>query len=186
MGPDCAKLRCCEIEGTLSNLARANRVVCTCKDCRAFIEQLGRGPDLLDEYGGTDILQTAPCFLKISRGQEHLRALRLSPKGMVRWYCSKCHAPWGNCLASPKIPFIGIPIRALMEEGTRALLTPPRYVSAHAALKPPPNPVKPVAGALMLGRSMFVVLRDKLAGRAEPHPFLNEQGEWVSSPSISS
>ena len=44
--------------------AAAQRVVCYCDDCQAFMRHLGR-EDGLDASGGTDILQVWPARMKL-------------------------------------------------------------------------------------------------------------------------
>ena len=84
-----------------------NHCVCFCDDCQAFAAALGR-EDVLDAWGGTDIYQTAPARLRITQGQDELRALRLNPKGLVRWYTACCKTPVGNMMATPRSPFVGV------------------------------------------------------------------------------
>ena len=89
--------RCGEVEGRLDNAARetVNRIVCYCDDCQAFVHYLGRA-DLLDEHGGSDIVQVAPASLAYTRGNDRIAGVRLKPKGLYRWYASCCKTPLGN------------------------------------------------------------------------------------------
>lgn len=62
----------------------------------------------MDAQGGTEVIQVAqPCF-HVTKGHEYLAALRLSPKGLVRWYASCCNTPIGNTTNNPKVSFIGV------------------------------------------------------------------------------
>lgn len=81
---------------------------CYCTDCRAFAHFLGKAPDVLDEQGGTEIVQVAQPRLRFIQGEDYLSAVRLSDKGMIRWYASCCGTPIGNTLANPKVSFIGL------------------------------------------------------------------------------
>jgi len=100
--------------GTLRGVARGvspsrgNRVICYCGDCQSFAHFLGRAHEILDARGGTDIFQTSPARLEITQGQERLACMRLTPKGLVRWYASCCNTPIGNTLVTPQVPFIGL------------------------------------------------------------------------------
>jgi Family of unknown function (DUF6151) len=62
------RCRCGEVVGVVANVAprKVNRVVCHCDDCQAFAHRLGRA-DLLDEHGGSDIIQIAPASLALVR-----------------------------------------------------------------------------------------------------------------------
>jgi hypothetical protein len=78
-----------------------------CDDCQAFARYLEQ-PGVLDAHGGTDIYQTAPAHVQLSDGAEHVRCVRLSPKGLLRWYTACCNTPIGNTLASPGVPFVAL------------------------------------------------------------------------------
>src|SRR5262249_41181294 len=103
--------RCGEVRGLVRDAspATANRVVCYCDDCQAFLHYLGR-TDLLDAQGGTDIVQVAPASLTFDR-RERIVGVRLGPKGLYRWYASCCRTPVGNTVG-PAIPFVGIVAQA--------------------------------------------------------------------------
>jgi hypothetical protein len=100
--------RCGTIKGFVSDPRSANRVVCYCKDCQAFAHFLGRNSEILDERGGSDVIQTLPKNVTFTQGIEALACMRLSEKGMLRWYANCCNTPIGNTLASVKISFIGL------------------------------------------------------------------------------
>ncbi|WP_412463135.1 DUF6151 family protein [Halobacteriovorax sp. RT-2-6] len=101
------KCECGSVEGELTiNKSLNNHVVCCCDDCQTYAQYLGR-KDLLDKFDGTELFQTAPRYIKITKGQEHLSCLRLSPKGLYRWYAGCCNFPMVNTLGA-KIPFNGL------------------------------------------------------------------------------
>lgn len=102
--------RCGLVRGELRDvtLRRGTRCVCYCDDCQAFARFLG-GEGLIDAHGGTELFQTAPAHLRLSQGSDQLRAMKLSPKGMIRFYTACCRTPVGNLLQSPSAPFVGIP-----------------------------------------------------------------------------
>ncbi|MBK7396382.1 MAG: hypothetical protein IPJ34_08800 [Myxococcales bacterium] len=77
--------RCGRVTGEVRGAvpATVNRVVCYCDDCQAFARHLGRD-DLLDESGGSDIVQVAPATLQV-RANEALRCPRLDQRD-YRWY----------------------------------------------------------------------------------------------------
>jgi hypothetical protein len=80
--------------------------MCYCVDCQAFLHHLGRA-DLLAAHSGTDIVQVAPRRVTFDRGAERIVGVRLSPKGLYRWYASCCRTPLGNT-RTPAFPFIGM------------------------------------------------------------------------------
>lgn len=87
---------------------RGNRLFCYCDDCQSFAHFLERADDVLDRHGGTEIYQMSPADLEITSGREHLAAVRLRPKGLLRWYAGCCNTPIGNTLATPGLPFVGV------------------------------------------------------------------------------
>lgn len=177
-----AELRCAcgEVRGIVSGAsARAvNRVVCYCDDCQAFVHQIGRA-DLLDPQGGTDIIQVAPASLTFVRGQDRIKGVRLSPKGLYRWYASCCNTPIGNTL-SPSVPFVGIEAGAF-DHGTQCasdLFGGPRgAIFGKYALGEPPAASAGFNLALLL-RALGKVVGWRVSGKAWPHPFF-KRGDAV-------
>src|SRR6476469_6142214 len=94
------RCRCGEVRGRLHGVSAqsANRVVCYCDDCQAFLHQLGRA-DLLNAKGGSDIVQVAPAAVSFTQGQQHVVGLRLKPNGLYRWYAKCCDTPVGNTMS---------------------------------------------------------------------------------------
>jgi hypothetical protein len=120
---------CGALRGAVRRVSPAvgNRIVCYCDDCQSFPHFLGRADEILDAHGGTDIFQTSPARVEIREGIEHLACMRLTPKGLVRWYADCCKTPIGNTLATGAVPFVGlIRTRTLPGEGRDDLLGPVR------------------------------------------------------------
>ncbi|MBO9400643.1 DUF6151 family protein [Shimia sp. R9_3] len=89
-----------------------SHVQCHCTDCQTAARVLGAEDQLLPR-GGSDIFQTTPAHLQIIKGEEHLACLRLSPKGLMRWYAACCDTPLFNCLPHTKLAFVGIWVPAM-------------------------------------------------------------------------
>jgi hypothetical protein len=104
-----------------------NHGVCYCDDCQAFAHFLGRADEILDASGGTDIFQMSPAKVRFTTGLDRLACMRLTRKGLLRWYASCCNTPIGNTLPTAQIPFISL---------IRPFIAPPGDVSASAALGP--------------------------------------------------
>jgi hypothetical protein len=98
----CGAVRARAVESSPST---TNHVVCYCKDCRAFARWLDRA-DMLDEAGGSDIVQVARARVVFEAGLDQLACLRLSEKGLHRFYTACCRTPFGN--TQPRMPFLGI------------------------------------------------------------------------------
>ena len=85
------RCQCGAVRGLANTVApdTGMHVVCMCDDCQAFAHFLERD-DVLDASGGTAIFQLRPAQLEITAGREHLRCMRLSEKGLLRWYAGCC------------------------------------------------------------------------------------------------
>ncbi len=165
--------------GALHGLARdvsgdtVNRVICLCIDCQTFAHHLGRA-DLLDEHGGSDVIQVAPASLTYDKGTEKIAAVRLGPKGPYRWYATCCKTPLGNTI-QPSVPFVGILPELFVEARDPArrddLFGPPRAAinGKDAIGEPPPGSVK--TNLRFLGHTIVTILGWKLRGRSWPHPY---------------
>jgi len=111
--------QCGTLTGVLHDVSPkfGSRAICYCKDCQAFATYLDSA-ELLEESGGTDIYQTLPSKVTFETGQEHLACLRLSPKGLLRWYASCCDTPLGNTLSSPRVRMVGILTKCVSDPDT--------------------------------------------------------------------
>src|SRR5688500_1596088 len=116
MRPDLQiECRCSKVRGSARGLTprTSNRLTCYCDDCQAFLHHLGRA-DLLDALGGIYIVQVPPASVTYERGTDAIAALRLSPKGMFRWYATCCKTPLGNTVV-PSLPFVGFVYEAFRD-----------------------------------------------------------------------
>ena len=106
-GPLAFSCDCKAVRGHLQAGAAARGVhaVCYCRDCRAAELWLGR-PD--PAPGPVDVFQTTPDMIRFQSGTDRLGLLRLSPKGLMRWYATCCATPMFNTLRSPRLAFVGL------------------------------------------------------------------------------
>lgn len=163
-----------------------NRAVCYCDDCQQFARFLGRD-DVMNERGGTDVLQVAPSRVRLVAGQEQLRCMRLSPKGLSRWYTECCKTPAGNMFHTPRSPFVGFPVRFVGLEGSAldAAVGPSRGgIQGRFAIGGCPEGVPPRVGLGLLVRSAAWVLGNVVRGRHAPSPFWTASGEPVVAPMV--
>lgn len=131
MGTNLAiRCACGAVQGVVRDVSAkvGNHVVCHCDDCQAFAHFLGRAAEALDEHGGTEIFQMSPARLSFTAGADRLACMRLSPKGLLRWYAGCCNTPLGNTLPTNGLPFVGV-IHACIER-------PPGDSSLDGALGP--------------------------------------------------
>jgi hypothetical protein len=162
-------------EITAASPAETNRVVCYCDDCQTFARALGR-PELMDAHGGSDIVQVHPVQLRITAGAEHIRLLRLSPKGLLRFHTVCCNTPIGNTLTNPKTPFLGISRHffALDDAELNARIGPPRGgIQGRFAVGGAPAGVHPKVGPGLMLRTIWFAGSGWLRGRYAPSPVFN-------------
>lgn len=163
------RCRCGEVSGRVKGASSetVTRALCYCDDCQAYLHHLGRS-DLLDAHGGTDIVQVAPATLTFERGVERIVGLRLTPKGLYRYYASCCKTPVGNT-HSTAIPFVGIVVQAF--ERPDDVFGKPRgaMMGKFATGTPPEGSTKLNFGLIL--RAIRAVLGWKLGGKTWPHPF---------------
>lgn len=171
------RCRCGDVSGTLREVSpkTINRAVCYCDDCQAFLYWLDRA-DLLDRQGGTDLVQVAPSSVTLHRGQDRVRGMRLSPKGMFRFYASCCKTPLGNTVKPTVLPFIGVAVGAFPKaEILDAAAGPPRArVLGKFAVGPNPDS-SALKMAAMIAHVGGRILAWKLGGKAWPHPYFDRE-----------
>jgi hypothetical protein len=167
---------------------RGNRLVCYCDDCQAYARHLG-GDGIVDAQGGTDIFQLTPAQIRLAADREPLRCLRLTEKGLLRWYAGCCRTPVANTLASPRVPFAGL-VHTFMDfaSGTSRdeVLGPPlaRIHGRFVASGVPPGAHATAPPWLVL-RSARLLLGAWIRGKSRPHPFFDATtGAPVVAPQV--
>lgn len=150
-----------------------NRVVCYCDDCQAFAHFLGRA-DILDPHGGSDVVQVAPGALRFDRGYQRIVGIRLSPKGLHRFYTECCQTPVGNTM--PNVPFVGVVAQAFgttAEVDTR-MGPPVGRGFGKFAIGSVPDAADTWSFRIM-ARTLKKVLGWRFAGKAWPHPYFDRK-----------
>ena len=182
------KCNCGKVTGTVNkvNSKCGNRLVCYCKDCQAFANELNPNAQTLNAYGGTEIFQVAPDQVKIEQGEEQLASLRLTDTGLLRWYSACCNTPIGNTVGA-HLPFVGI-IHDFydVDENKDAKLGPVLgSVNLGGAKGKVPAEVKgPQSGLRILLRVMRKLLLWKMTWRGNVTPFFADNGKPVAEPRI--
>ncbi len=175
--------KCGAVSGQLGGKGTSNRVVCYCTDCRAFADFLGCPSEVLDAQGGTEIVQVAQPRLTFSQGKEHLAAVRLSEKGLVRWYAACCKTPIGNTPINPKVPFIGLVHSSLDHSRMDADFGKSvAKVNTDTATGEP----KPKSNGLFVSilRFLWIVLSTRVNGRYRKSELFNESGAPIVRPTV--
>jgi hypothetical protein len=129
----------------------------------------------------------APSSVRITDGAETLSCVRLSAKGMYRWYCAGCRTPVGNT-NGPRVPFVGL-IHTFMDHATDGrtrddvLGKPIAYTRTKSAIAPVPN--RDSSSLRLIGRSVRLLAKWTLTGAGSPSPFFGDQKhEPVAEPRI--
>ena len=156
--------------------ASGAHVVCYCCDCRAFA-RLRDAAASLDPAGGVGLYQVAPESLEILRGAKHLRSLKLTARGPIRWYVECCGAPVANTA-----PFRAVPYASLMAAGfpEGTLDAPLARANRQSATGPVPKP----HGSLLAMLASFArrTLASRLSGGWRTTPFFHDDGTPVARP----
>ena len=175
--------KCGAVKGKLDSNGTSNRIICYCTDCRAFAHFLGKASDVLDEQGGTEIVQVAQHRLLFCQGEELLSAVRLSEKGMIRWYATCCGTPIGNTMARPKSSFIGLIHSCLdcqqMDKDFGAKVAVLNTDTALGQTKPKQ---RGLLGVIV--RFIWIIFTNRVNGRYKKSPFFNSAGLPRVSPKI--
>ena len=167
--------QCGAVKGQLESIGVNNRLICYCTDCRAFAHFLGKAPEVLDEQGGTEIVQVAQQGLHFSQGEDMLSAVRLSNKGMIRWYASCCATPIGNTMATPKASFIGLTHTCLdRSQVDKDFGINVAVLNTDTALGNPKPKQRGLLG--VIARFMWIVGTNRLNGRYGKSPLFNASG----------
>jgi Family of unknown function (DUF6151) len=175
------RCRCGRVQGVASEVSPAGglRFVCYCTDCQAFARFLQR-PDVLDAAGGTDILQMPPGRVKLTAGKDALRCLRLSDKGVLRWYTDCCRTPIGNTAATPRFPVIGM-VHSFVDLAaggySRDEVLGPAVCRIHerSALQTLPQNAPPPPSLGVFVRRAFKLLSWWMGGLSRPSPLFEDR-----------
>ena len=170
--------KCGSLRGhvTAHGIQTGTRAVCYCADCRAA-ELYNGQPD--PAPGPVDLFQLSPDAIEITQGVDHLRLMRLSPKGLLRWYAGCCGTPFANTLAKPTLPFAGL--RADLFTDKDAL----GKIRARGFMPQPGKPSKTKGAAGMVLGIFKRMATSRLSGQWRNTPFFDiETGEPVAKAKI--
>lgn len=173
---------CKKFSAKLLNFPKATpgRLICYCDDCQTYLHYINRS-DLLDENGGSEIIPAYPSDIEILRGKEHLRCIRLSPKGMYRFVTSCCNTPFAN--TDPVRPWVGIFRRMYITKNPNTLdqnlpLVRTRVMGkfAYGQL---PSGTSQTFDFKSINSIMPFLLKGIILGRSKPSPFFDKKESIV-------
>ena len=178
--------QCGQVQGEISDLSPKmdRHMICCCDDCQAFAKFLGQD-GILDASGGTQIVQMTPSQIHFSQGESSIACIRLTPKGVYRWYASCCRTPIANTLSSG-VPFMGV-IHTIFKDlnALETIMGPPNMVlQTKHAVSPPSHHLQASGFPLkLLLSTAFRLIIAKIQGRDKPNPFFIGK-EPIASPEI--
>lgn len=180
------RCHCGKLKGTLSRNQAVNRCVCYCADCQAFARFLKREDEILDEKGGTSIVQTLPANVTFTEGTENLACMRLTANGLLRWYATCCNTPIGNTPSTLNLSFVGLIHNCLSSDQTsldKAFGSIRTYVNTESAV----GENKPKSAGVLSGslRVIGMILKARFDGRYKQTPFfVVESGTPIAIPEV--
>ncbi len=177
---------CGTLKGYVVHPERVNRVVCYCRDCQAFAHFLGRQTDILDVQGGSDVIQTIPANVVLTAGSEALACMRLTDKGLLRWYAKCCNTPIGNTLANHRVSFVGL-LHNVLDNSGKSLDGSFGPVRMWSFTKSAKRPVEVPSLSLIVGIGRFaaMVIRARIDGSYLRTPFfVTSTGAPIVTPQV--
>jgi hypothetical protein len=179
--------QCGSIQAHVENTSviRSNHLRCYCIDCQKFAQALDGSGSILDEYGGTQIVQVPIGNFKILSGLEHVACLRLSESGLFRWYAKCCNTPIGNTLGAGW-PFIGLIHNFIHDEQLEEKVGPVKgAVHLNGALgRVPASYLGTHAHKKLVLITLLNLLRWKLQGKAYPNCLFDHDKKPIVTPRI--
>ena len=174
------RCRCGHVCGCLTGVSAslALRFVCYCRDCQAFARFLNN-PGVLNDAGGTDIVHVPAAHVKLTRGADALRCVRLSRK-VLRWYAGCCRTAVANTATSARFPVVGL-IHSFLDYGLEprgldALLGAPLCrIYDHSATGPLPPNAPPPPSTRLFARRVLLLFSCWLGRRGKPNPFFDDR-----------
>jgi hypothetical protein len=172
---------CGKLGGCLHDVApnRGNHMKCYCTSCQTAARVLGY-EHTLDAHGGTEVFQTVPSKIEWDRGQRHLACLRLSPKGMLRWYASCCNTPLFTMFDNASFALAGFNMGWVSEADRPAFGPLAGVYSAKGARNAPPG-LRDYGLAKAFGLVFWRAIKARLRGDSG-WPFFDDKGQITVTP----
>ena len=163
-------------EVSAEGIKGGTRVVCYCPDCRA--NELYHGqPDPAPDP--VDLFQLSPHSITVTAGAGHLKAIRLGPRGPLRWYAACCGTPFANTLAKPGLPFAGMRADLFEDKSTLGKIRAKAFIPASGKQS------RTKGGGVMAWGILSRMITARLSGRWKETPFFDaETGKPVAAPEL--
>ena len=165
--------RCGTLQGVVSDPGRAVRAICYCKDCQAFAHFLGRAKETLNDAGGTQVIGVLPSCVTFTAGLPALACMRLTDKGLLRWYASCCNTPIANTLPRSKVSHVGLIAPGLLGAGASLDAFAPICAHVNSAGATRPVAADRLATVSVLLRYVGLFARTHFGGAYKLSPFFS-------------
>jgi hypothetical protein len=178
--------RCGTLKGYIEPSTSVNRCVCYCRDCQAFAHFLGSASEILDAQGGTDVTQIRPANLTFTQGQNAIACMRLSERGLLRWYAACCNTPIGNTLSNFRVSFVGL-VHSCLEGAGGSLDDSFGAVRARVNAKSAKGEVRSGSAGMIAAILPFIVIvtRPRFDGSYRRTPFFSaDTGASIVTPKV--
>lgn len=128
-----------------------------------------------------------PGRVRFAAGAGLLRCVRMSDRGLHRWYCGECKTPVGNTM-SARMPFVGL-IHAIMDVADsdardQAIGEPIAHVQTQGAIGSLPPYPRDISLPRIIVRSVRLLATWKLTGAGTPSPFFDARGAPRTPPQV--
>jgi len=147
------------------------RYICHCDDCQAYLMFLGRADEVLDANGGMDAYQLPASAVSVARGQDLLACVQVTPRPLLRWYCSGCRTPVAGTYHTAKLSFISLTVQR--GAAADAVLGPP---SGHVWTKfgrGDLSQVRQMSIPAILWRMAWRIVKARFTGDYRNNPFFD-------------
>jgi len=172
------KCGCGKVTGMIRGLkpGNSNHVICPCNGCQSYAHYLGRGSDMLDEKGFTNIFQINPGAFEIHTGHDQLACVRMTRSGPLRWYTDCCKTPLGNTLPRGGVAFLGVlPICTGHKGSSKAVVDMVGPVRAKVNARSPIPLSARVRTFLMMSHLIRLMLWWRIRGGKSWKPFFDKE-----------
>lgn len=172
------KCRCGTVKGKLNVVPGSFFYVhCLCCDCQSFASHLNNKENILDEHGGSELIQTYPAFMEITEGQDKMSCVQLRSKGLYRWYTTCCNMPLANTMSSSRVPFVGVSAKLMQfsnEQEKREVLGPITMKAfGKYSIGEMPKDAHPRFPVSYMPKILSFMLKGMLGKKNCPSPFFN-------------
>jgi Family of unknown function (DUF6151) len=171
------RCQCGKFQGLIKHIELGTRAICYCTDCQIYAHYLQAPDQILNRFGGTEVIAVRPKNIAIVHGSEYLSCLSLTQFGAFRFFADCCKTPICNMSRNSRTEHISVIHRCLNHRlvakifDDRALHV--KRKSAHGS--PPKNkPLYFIASSLYY---VYSILLSRISRGYQFNPFINQENQ---------